>query len=72
MLDNQDNDFLQALRARALYAGYRNSIVEWTVSEERLTPTRVCDTRGDRLARGSKVGMTGITFNEIKGEIPWK
>lgn len=67
-----DNEFLRALRARVLYAGYKNSLAEWTTSEEWLTPPRQCDTQGNRLARGSKVGMTGITFNQVQGEIPWK
>ena len=65
-----ENEFLRALRARVLYAGYKNSLIEWTVSEDWITPSRVLDSRGNRLSRGQKVA--GITTNNLSGEIPWK
>lgn len=66
---SDDNEFLRTLRSRVLYAGYKNSLVEWMVSPDWVQAPRVLDSRGNRLARGSKVGMTGITFNEVSGEI---
>lgn len=65
----QDIDELNALRQKVVYGGYRNPLVEWTLSDEWLETPRILDSRGNRLARGSKHGVSGITFNECHGEI---
>ena len=66
-LDDQQS--VNGFRNLELYNGSDNPLAKWMNSDEWCEAPRILDSYGNRLARGSKHGMTGITFNECSGEI---
>ena len=67
---------LNRMRNRVLYEGYKNSLVEWTLSEDWYTPPSKhwLDVRGEtiekyyqfgRIVRVNNKDTNGVSFGEI-------
>lgn len=59
----RDDDEINRLRHAVLYGGYKNSLVEWTLSETWFTPYQDTGKRGTVFTLSD-----GVATNEFHGE----
>lgn len=71
MLDETHDEMqhLSGLRAKALYNGYKNSIVEWTLSEQWTNVPKITDTEHKRGRIDLQFGNGSVWVNTCEGEI---